>query len=72
MKFNFPLTAGLLLLATLTVSGQDRKEIGNLILEDGATLEFLGSENSIDVFGDVEIGSEVSITGSFEDVKGKF
>ena len=57
--------------ATLKIEGE-LTIYGDLKLEDGATLEFIGNDNIINVFGDVEIGDDVDIYGSFEDVQGKF
>ena len=45
---------------------------GNLILQDNATLECIGPDNRIDVHGNVNIGEDVTITGTFEDVQDKF
>ena len=45
---------------------------GDLVLHDGATLECIGEENSIRVMGQVILGDNVSISGSFVDVQGKF
>lgn len=45
---------------------------GDLILNDGATLEVLGSASAIDVFGQVKINGSVTITGTFRDVRNKF
>ncbi|NND16750.1 MAG: hypothetical protein HKN89_10570 [Eudoraea sp.] len=45
---------------------------GDLILEEGATLEFLGDDNKVNIFGDVEMAYDVTVTGTFEDIRGKF
>ncbi|SFR47556.1 hypothetical protein SAMN04490243_1940 [Robiginitalea myxolifaciens] len=45
---------------------------GDLTLEDGATLEFLGDASTIDVFGDVEINGSAQVLGTFRDVRDKF
>ncbi|MBT8311350.1 MAG: hypothetical protein HKP23_00740, partial [Flavobacteriaceae bacterium] len=45
---------------------------GDLILEDGATLEFLGPDSRVNIFGEVEIGDNVNISGTFEDIRNKF
>lgn len=45
---------------------------GDLELKDGATLEFIGEESVVNIFGEVKIGNNVTITGSFEDVRNKF
>lgn len=57
--------------ATLRIEGEVTI-FGNLILEDGATLEFIGEQNLMNVFGDVEMGDDVTINGSFVDAKDKF
>ncbi|MBT8178987.1 MAG: hypothetical protein HKP60_07705, partial [Eudoraea sp.] len=45
---------------------------GDLILEDGATLEFLGPDSRVNIFGEVQIGDNVNISGTFEDIRNKF
>lgn len=45
---------------------------GDLILNDGATLEFIGSESKVNVFGEVKKLGDATITGDFEDVQNKF
>jgi hypothetical protein len=40
---------------------------GDLILNSGATLEFVGAGTSVTIFGKVTKGSNVTITGSFVD-----
>ncbi len=45
---------------------------GDLILEDGATLAFLGANSVVNVLGDVVKNGDVQITGSFDDVQNKF
>ncbi|WP_350291848.1 hypothetical protein [uncultured Croceitalea sp.] len=45
---------------------------GDLILEENATLEFLGNENTITVHGDVIIANSATVTGNFTDTEGKF
>lgn len=57
--------------ATFRVEG-DLTLYGDLILEDGATLEFLGSDSKVNIYGDVQIGDNVSIAGTFEDIRNKF
>lgn len=44
---------------------------GDLRLNSGAKLEFVGEGNSITIFGDVTINSGASITGNFTDTEGK-
>lgn len=57
--------------STLRIEG-DVTLYGDLILNDGASVEFLGSGSAIDVFGEVKITGNVSITGTFRDVRGRF
>ena len=45
---------------------------GDLILNDGATLEFIGDTSVVTVFGDVKKNGSVSVIGTFEDTKFKF
>ncbi len=45
---------------------------GDLILEDGATLEFLGTDSRVNIFGEVQIGDNVNVSGTFEDIRNKF
>lgn len=45
---------------------------GDLILEDNATLEFIGEDSVVNIFGDVELGDDAEVTGTFRDVQGKF
>ncbi len=45
---------------------------GDLILNDGATLEFIGDDSVVNIFGDVQRNGSVTITGNFEDVRNKF
>jgi hypothetical protein len=44
---------------------------GDLILEDGARVEFLGNSSVIDIFGDVSSGKEATVAGKFRDVRHK-
>ena len=57
--------------AILRIEG-DLTIYGDLILEEGATLEFLGDDNKVNIFGDVEMEDNVTITGTFDDIRGKF
>ncbi|WP_209400528.1 hypothetical protein [Pseudozobellia sp. WGM2] len=57
--------------ATFRVEG-DLTIYGDLILNEGATLEFVGSESRVNVFGSVKKLGNVTITGEFEDVQNKF
>ncbi|MEX0272742.1 MAG: hypothetical protein AB3N16_00010 [Flavobacteriaceae bacterium] len=45
---------------------------GDLILKDGATLEFIGDTNSANIVGKVTKEGDVTITGTFNDVRNKF
>jgi hypothetical protein len=57
--------------STLRIEG-DVTIYGDLILNDGAAVEFLGNASVIDVFGEVKITGDVSITGTFRDVRSRF
>ncbi len=57
--------------ATLTVEG-DLTIYGDLILNNGSTLEFLGTESKINVFGRVIRNGNVTIAGEFNDIRNKF
>ena len=45
---------------------------GDLVLEDGATLEFIGEESVVNIFGSVEKSNSAVVEGTFKDVKNKF
>ncbi|MGB5171501.1 MAG: hypothetical protein WBN11_06590 [Eudoraea sp.] len=57
--------------AKLTIEG-DVTIYGDLVLDNGATLEFLGSDSKINIFGEVITNGNVTITGEFEDIRNKF
>lgn len=57
--------------ATLRIEG-DLIIYGDLILDDGATLEFLGDLSSVNIFGEVKTSGDVTITGTFDDFRNKF
>lgn len=57
--------------ATFVVEG-NLTIYGDLILNDGATIEFLGSSSVVNVFGNVRLASDAQVLGSFNDVKNKF
>jgi len=57
--------------AVLRIEG-DLTIYGDLILKEGATLEFIGDVNNANIFGDVEIDDDASVTGTFNDIRGKF
>ncbi|PRY89993.1 hypothetical protein [Mongoliibacter ruber] len=44
---------------------------GDLNLNSGATIEFVGEGNSITIYGEVRKGNNVTITGNFNDTEGK-
>ena len=56
--------------ATLRLSGSI-VIYGDLRLNSGAKLEFVGEGTSITVYGDVTINSGASISGEFTDTEGK-
>ena len=45
---------------------------GDVILMEGATLEFLGPDSEIDVFGEVKYEGNATVKGTFRDVRDKF
>ena len=45
---------------------------GDLILEDGATLEFIGTGSVADIFGSVALNGNAQVTGTFDDLQNKF
>ena len=57
--------------ATLRIEGS-LTIYGDLVLEDGATVEFLGTDAVANIFGSVVKNGAVTVSGTFEDVKGKF
>ena len=57
--------------ATLRIEG-DLTIYGDLILNDGATLEFVGNSSIINIFGEVKKSGSSEIKGKFTDVKDKF
>ena len=44
---------------------------GDLIMEDGAQVEFLGNSSVIDIFGNVSAGRDATVSGKFRDVRQK-
>ncbi|OOG76892.1 hypothetical protein [Algoriphagus sp. A40] len=44
---------------------------GDLRLNSGAKLEFVGDDNTITIYGDVTVNSGASISGNFNDTEGK-
>ncbi len=57
--------------ATFRVEG-DLTIYGDLILEDGATLEFIGNNSRVNVFGEVDIADSAQVLGTFDDVQDAF
>ncbi|MBT8297625.1 MAG: hypothetical protein KJO52_04765, partial [Maribacter sp.] len=45
---------------------------GDLDLKYNSTIEFLGSNSVVNVFGDVNIEDNVTISGTFDDAQDKF
>jgi hypothetical protein len=45
---------------------------GDLILNDGATIEFIGDASIANIFGSVIKNGTVNVEGSFDDVQSKF
>ena len=45
---------------------------GNLILNNGATIEFLGADSVVNVFGNIQRSSNTEVIGTFNDVQNKF
>ncbi len=45
---------------------------GDLILEDGATIEFVGSDSVVNIFGRVNRSETAVVKGDFEDVRSRF
>jgi hypothetical protein len=45
---------------------------GDLILEDGATMEFIGPASVVNIFGSVVKNGSVTVTGNFVDLQNKF
>ncbi|WP_324026964.1 hypothetical protein QSV08_04525 [Maribacter sp. BPC-D8] len=57
--------------ATLRVEG-NLTIYGDLILNEGATLEFLGDDSVVNIFGSVTRGSNTTVEGTYRDVRGAF
>jgi hypothetical protein len=57
--------------ATLRIEG-NLTIYGDLDLKDGSSIEFIGSDSVVNIFGEVKIGENVTITGEFDDVQNKF
>ncbi|RAI84071.1 LVIVD repeat-containing protein [Algoriphagus yeomjeoni] len=57
--------------ATLKLQG-NTVIYGDLKLQSGSTLEFIGEDSSITVYGSVTVNSGAQIIGKFKDTEGKF
>ena len=57
--------------ATFIVEG-NLTVYGDLILNDGATIEFLGGDSVVNIFGSVKKSTTAVVKGSFDDVRNKF
>ncbi|NNE01887.1 MAG: hypothetical protein HKN52_01875, partial [Eudoraea sp.] len=45
---------------------------GDLDLKNGSTIEFIGTDSVVNIFGEVKMGDNVTVAGEFEDVQNKF
>jgi len=57
--------------ATFVVEG-NLTIYGDLVLNDGATIEFLGNDSVVNIFGRVTKAATAEVKGTFEDVRNKF
>ncbi|MBT8280930.1 MAG: hypothetical protein KJO16_05085 [Muriicola sp.] len=57
--------------ATLRIEG-NLTIYGDLELKEGATLEFIGDDSVVNIFGDVDIEDDATVVGTFLDVRNKF
>lgn len=57
--------------ATLRIEG-NLIVYGDLVLNDGATIEFLGGTSTANIFGQVVRNGNTNVTGTFDDVRNKF
>ncbi|MDT0607668.1 hypothetical protein [Croceitalea rosinachiae] len=57
--------------ATLRIEG-NLTVYGDLILEDNATIEFVGENSRVNIFGDVDSAASANVLGSFDDIQDKF
>lgn len=57
--------------ATFTVEG-NLTIYGDLVLNEGATIEFLGDDSVVNIFGDVKQAASAQVNGEFSDVRNKF
>ncbi len=66
-KRNVTIASG----ATLRIEG-NLTVYGDLVLEDGATLEFIGDDSVANIFGSVTKTGDTNVEGTFKDIKKKF
>ena len=45
---------------------------GDLVLNEGTTMEFIGENSVVNIFGSVVTNGDVTVSGTFRDVKNKF
>jgi hypothetical protein len=64
---NITVNAG----ATLRVEG-NLTIYGNLSLNEGATIEFIGDDSVVNIFGSVTRGANTTVEGAFRDVRDVF
>ncbi|MDV7138707.1 hypothetical protein R3X28_07460 [Maribacter sp. TH_r10] len=57
--------------ATFVVEG-NLTIYGDLILNDGAKLEFIGNDSVVNIFGSVVKNGTVNVSGNYDDVRNKF
>lgn len=57
--------------ATLKIEG-NLTIYGDLVLNDGATLEFIGEGSVANIFGNVKKSNSAEVIGKFNDIKNKF
>lgn len=57
--------------ATLRVEG-NLTIYGDLILNDGATVEFIGENSVVNIFGSVTRNGNITVDGTYRDVRNKF
>ncbi|MDB2607199.1 hypothetical protein N9Y48_05425, partial [Zobellia sp.] len=57
--------------ATLRIEG-NLVVYGDLILNDGATLEFIGDNSTVSVFGSVKTSESATVIGTYNDIRNKF